>query len=263
MSKLSGGQIRKTWHFTSVLTPTHEINSDFFRLRQNANVNIERASIDVVGYWIKRQVLNEARPTCVNYISWRFSRTDVAEWFSKTEARTPLQDLIFEGYIQASHAIDISRLASWIRDAHWTPLGMKLADCEEYKSFCASGDAYEVCSDGTPAVARAGRPKQDKVSLTAQCHAMPYHLPFHSSPHRLAPLSPCTTACPVLSASACTSLSPLTPTRQSPVGQVRPVVPASSRVGVPSTPAPQVSPSAQLRYIRPRPHLSFQQRHSG
>jgi hypothetical protein len=110
--------------------PNHEINEDFFRLAfhtDRQNVNIERASIDVVRYWIKRQVLNEARPTCVNFISWRFSRTDIAKWFSKTKARTPLQDLLFGGYIQASHAIDISRLASWIRYAHWNPRGMKLA----------------------------------------------------------------------------------------------------------------------------------------
>ncbi len=170
MSELSGWHVRKTWHFTSILMPTHEINEDFVRLAfhtDRQNVNIEHASIDVVRYWIKRQVLNEARQTCVNFISWRFSRTDVAEWFSKTKACTPLQDLLFEGYIQASHAINISRLASWIRDAHWNPLGMKLAACEAYKSFCASGDVYEVCSDGTPAVSRAGRPKKEKV--TTQC----------------------------------------------------------------------------------------------
>ena len=167
MSSLSGGQCRKTWHFTSVLTPTHEINEDFFQLAfhtDRQNVNIERASINVVGDWIKRQVLNVARPTCINFISWRFSRTDVADWFSKTEARTPLQDLLFEGYIQASHAIDFSRLTYWIRDAHWNPLGMKLADCEAYNGFCASGDAYEVCTDGKPAVSRAGRPKKNKVA---------------------------------------------------------------------------------------------------
>ncbi len=169
MSELSGGHVRKTWHFTSILMPTHEIDEDFFQLAfhtDRQNVNIEHASIDVVRYrdWIKRQVLNEARPTCVNFISWRFFRTDVAECFSKTKASTPLQDLLFEGYIQASHAIDISRLASWIRDAHSNPLGMKLAACEAYKSFCASGDAYEVCSDGTPAAARAGRPKKEKVT---------------------------------------------------------------------------------------------------
>ena len=44
---------------------------------------------------------------------------------------------------------------------------MKLAACEEYKSFCASVDAYEVRSDGTPALSRAGRPKKEKVIM--QC----------------------------------------------------------------------------------------------
>jgi hypothetical protein len=106
MSEMSGGHVRKTWHFTSILMPTHEINEDFFQLAfhtDRQNVNIERALIDVVRYWIERQVLNEARPTCFHFISWRLSRTDVVEWFSKTKARTPLQDLLFEGYIQASH----------------------------------------------------------------------------------------------------------------------------------------------------------------
>ena len=170
MSALSGGQARKTWHFASVLTPTHEINEDFFRLAFHTDrqiIHIERTSIHVVGFWIQRQVLNEARPTCVNFISWRFSRRDVATWFSKAEARTPLQNLPFEGYIQASHTIDISRLTAWMRDAQWNPLGMKLVACEEYKRFSASGDAYEVCSNGTPALATAGRPKKEKVTM--QC----------------------------------------------------------------------------------------------
>ena len=131
MSALSGGQVRKTWHFVSVLTPTHEIYEDFFQLAFHTDrqiINTERASIDVVGFWIRRQVVNEERPTCVNFISWIFSRTDVATWFSNAGARTPLQNLPFEGYMQASHAVDISRLTSWIRDAHWNPFGMKLAN---------------------------------------------------------------------------------------------------------------------------------------
>jgi hypothetical protein len=41
---------------------------------------------------------------------------------------------------------------------------MKLADSWEYKSFCVSGDAYEVCSDGTHAIVRAGRQKKEKVT---------------------------------------------------------------------------------------------------
>ena len=171
MSALSGGQARRrTWHFASVLTPTHEINEDFFQLAFRTDrqiINMERASINVVGFCIQRQVLNEARPTCVNFISWRFSRRDVATWFSKEEARTPLQNLPFEGYIQASHTIDISRLTAWMRDAQWNPLGMKLAACDEYKSFCASVDAYVVCSNGTPAL-RAGRPPK-KEKVTMQC----------------------------------------------------------------------------------------------
>ena len=170
MSALSGGQARKTWHFASVLTPTHEINEDFFQLAFRTDrqiINMERASINVVGFCIQRQVLNEARPACVNFISWRFSRRDVATWFSKAEARTPLQNLPFEGYIQASHTIDISRLTAWMRDAQWNPLGMKLAACDEYKSFCASVDAYVVCSNGTPAL-RAGRPPK-KEKVTMQC----------------------------------------------------------------------------------------------
>ena len=172
MSALSGGQARRrTWHFASVLTPTHEINEDFYQLAFHTDrqiINMERASINVVGYWIQRQVLNEARPTCVNFISWRFSRRDVATWFSNAEARTPLQNLPFEGYMQASYVVDISRLTDWMRHAHWNPLGMKLADCAEYKSFCASVDAYEVCSNGTPSLARAGRPPK-KEKVTMQC----------------------------------------------------------------------------------------------
>ena len=71
---------------------------------------MERASIDVVGYWIQKQVVNEARPKCVNFISWRFSPTDVTTWFSKAGARTPLQNLPFKGYIQASHTIGIQNM---------------------------------------------------------------------------------------------------------------------------------------------------------
>ena len=81
MSALSGGQVRKTWHFAIMLTPTHEINKNFFQLAFQTDrklINIERVSIDVVGYQIQKQVVNEVRPKCVNFISWRFSRTDVA-----------------------------------------------------------------------------------------------------------------------------------------------------------------------------------------
>ncbi len=62
------------------------------------------------------------------------------------------------------NSIDASRLIAWMENANWNPLGMKLANCETYKSFCVSGDAYEVCSDGTPAGSRAGRQKTAMVT---------------------------------------------------------------------------------------------------
>jgi hypothetical protein len=171
---LKGSGRARTWHFTSNLTPTHQIKNDLFHLAFNTDrqhVNIVNAALSVAGFSIKNKILIPARPKCVTFISWRFSRADVAAWLSNAEARSPLLDLSFEGYIQAENAIDLSCLQYWMPDAYLNPLGMKLADCEAYKSFCASGDAYEVCSDGTPAVARAGRPRKDKAShIATQCH---------------------------------------------------------------------------------------------
>jgi hypothetical protein len=71
--ELSGGQVTKTWHFTSILKP-HELNRYFFRLAFHRDTdrqihNIERALINVVGNWIKRQILRKDPALVLNLFS--------------------------------------------------------------------------------------------------------------------------------------------------------------------------------------------------
>jgi hypothetical protein len=47
------------------LHTTQKLNVDFFQ----PVYNTVKAPIDVTGYWIKRQVLNVARPVSVKFIS--------------------------------------------------------------------------------------------------------------------------------------------------------------------------------------------------
>jgi hypothetical protein len=65
-----------------------EISSNFAFHTDTQIVNIESFLIDVVGYWIKRQVLSEHAST-----SFLALADSVAKCFSKTEACTPLLDL--------------------------------------------------------------------------------------------------------------------------------------------------------------------------
>jgi hypothetical protein len=114
----------KTWHFTSVLTPTHEIHADINWLATNKKIVVD-AQYLLVKACIKAKVMNEARPGWVTFISWRFSHVDAKLWISNARAKLPLQDLPFEGYIQSNHTIDLPRLHNWMPDAVWEPVGCR------------------------------------------------------------------------------------------------------------------------------------------
>ena len=125
MSALSGWQARKTWHFASVLTPTHEINEDFFQLAfhtDRQNINMERASINVVG----------------------------------------LTALPFEGYIQSRGSLELPRLHRWMPDAIWQNVSGKLHRSTAYQQFsdAAANDAFEYGNDGSLALSKGGRPRK-------------------------------------------------------------------------------------------------------
>jgi hypothetical protein len=80
-----------------MLTPTHHIYQDLNWLDKNIHyIDREQARTTMVGDWIRKQVLNEARPSCVMIISWRFSRTDITALMSQAEAHTRLLDLPFK-----------------------------------------------------------------------------------------------------------------------------------------------------------------------
>jgi hypothetical protein len=53
---------------------------------QTQHINVEKALIDEMGYWIKRQALNAERQDCVKFMAWRFSSTDFAVWLSNTDS---------------------------------------------------------------------------------------------------------------------------------------------------------------------------------
>ena len=92
----------KTWSFASVLAPTHE-----------------------------------ARPACVSFICWRFSRVDAISWISNAKAKLPLPDLPFEGYIQSTAAIYLPRLHRWMPDAIWRNVSGRLHRSKAYQEFSA------------------------------------------------------------------------------------------------------------------------------
>jgi hypothetical protein len=99
----------KTWHFTSVLTQTHEIHAVINWPTTNKIIEVDAQNL-LVKACIEAKVMNEARPAWVTFISWRFSHVDAKLWISNTTAKLPLQDLPFEGYIQSNHTIDLPHL---------------------------------------------------------------------------------------------------------------------------------------------------------
>ena len=90
-----------TWNFTSVLMPMDQVRADINRIVTN-DTNVAHSHLLLVKACIKEKVINQARPECVTYISWRFSRADAASWLSNTRDNIPLTDLPFEGYVQST-----------------------------------------------------------------------------------------------------------------------------------------------------------------
>jgi hypothetical protein len=66
--------------------------------------------IPEVRSWIEKMVLSVNKPDSISFISFRFSRTDVATWMSNATAQAPFPDFHFEGYIQSKTAIALHRL---------------------------------------------------------------------------------------------------------------------------------------------------------
>jgi hypothetical protein len=107
-----------TWHFSRVLTPTHQIHADVSWIATH-NIVVEQPHILLVKACIKKKVINQARPECVTFISWSFSLADAASWVSNARDKIPLSNMPSEGYIQSTHAIDLPRLHRWMQDAIW------------------------------------------------------------------------------------------------------------------------------------------------
>ena len=119
-----------------------------------------------------KQVSTENRPDCISFVHWRFSRKDVAGWISHAAARTSLPDLSLEGYIQ-SESIDLYRLHRWLQDARWSRVGEKFPQNTVYKQFCMANAAFEYCQDGTPALARGGRPAKMHALAPSPAPSLP------------------------------------------------------------------------------------------
>ncbi len=80
----------KTWHFTSVLTLTHEIHACINWLAIYTIIVVD-AQYLLVKTCSKAKVMNKARQACVTFISWRFSHVDAKLWISNATAKLPLQ----------------------------------------------------------------------------------------------------------------------------------------------------------------------------
>ncbi len=90
----------KTWHFTSVLTPTSEITPVFtWYARESQYIDNVSGPIAEVRSWIEKLVLSVNKPDGISFISFLFSHTDVATWMSNATAQIPFLDLHFDGYI--------------------------------------------------------------------------------------------------------------------------------------------------------------------
>ncbi len=78
-------------HFTSMLTPTHEIHADINWLASNKIIVADAQNL-LVKACIRAKVLNKARPAWVTFISLRFSRVDAKLWISNATPKLPFQD---------------------------------------------------------------------------------------------------------------------------------------------------------------------------
>ena len=167
----------RTWHFTSVLTPTHQIRADIDTIITNTP-NVSHPYILLVKAYIREKVINQARPECVTFISWRFSRSDAALWVSNARVKIPLSDLHFEGYVQSTDPIDLPRLHRWMQDATWENVSGKLYLSTAYQQFSVANDAFEFCNDGSPALSQGGRPKKATAVSTGHTISM-FYPPFY------------------------------------------------------------------------------------
>ena len=154
----------KTWHFTSVLQYSPDINLELERFA-SAQYRLDKvlSSYALARWHIEKQI--SQKPECVAFVSCRFSRKDVAAWLFNAATRTASPDLPLEGYIQSKICIGLDRLHNWLENALWTNVGGKLRQNPAYKTFCEANDAYEYCTVGSHAVAVGGRPAKPKPSV--------------------------------------------------------------------------------------------------
>ena len=112
----------KTWHFTSVLQYSPDINLELERLA-SAQYSFDKvlSSYALARRHIEKQI--SQGPDCVTFVSCRFSRKDVAAWLSNAATRTALPDLPLEAYIQSKICIGLDRLHNWLENALWTSVG--------------------------------------------------------------------------------------------------------------------------------------------
>ena len=171
----------RTWHFTSVLKSSVQINVDFVANSTLHSLDDMGDPIQRVRGYIEKQISSENKPDCVTFVHWRFSRKDVAGWISHAAARPSLPDLPFEGYIQ-SESIGLNRLHRWLQDAIWSSVGEKLSENTAYKQFCMADPAYEYCQYGKPALARAGRPAKKHAPAPPRAPSPP-PAAMHPPPH--------------------------------------------------------------------------------
>jgi hypothetical protein len=136
-----------------VLTPTRKIHADIYWIATN-NIKVVQPQNLLVKAHVKEKVLNEARPACASFISWRFSRVDAMLWISNATAKLPLPDLPFEGYIQSTDAIDLPRLHRSMQDAIWEPVSGNLFQSTAYQQFSSANNAFEYDNDGSPALSQ-------------------------------------------------------------------------------------------------------------
>ena len=154
----------RTWHFTSVLQYSPDINLELERLA-SAQYSLDKvlSSYALARRHIEKQI--SQGPDCVTFVSCRFSRKDVAAWLSNAATRSASPDLPLEGYIQSKICIGLDRLHSWLENALWTNVGGKLRQNPAYKTFCEANDAYEYCNVGSHAIGAGGRPAKPKPSV--------------------------------------------------------------------------------------------------
>ena len=76
----------RTWHFTSLLKSSVQRHVDFAAISTHHSLDNVRDPIQRVRGYIEKQISTEARPDCVTFVHWRFSRKDVAGWISHAAA---------------------------------------------------------------------------------------------------------------------------------------------------------------------------------